>query len=85
MWYADTEKSALHYAHSADGVTWTAGSHNPVLRPSPDPSAPDVSLGDSVSAYRDGNEFRILYGGFNFTTPPVRRCICMATIAGADC
>ncbi len=80
MWYADTENSALHYAHSADGVTWTFGSHNPVLGANPDPSAPDVKLGDSVSAYRDGNEFRILYGGFNFTQP-VRRCVCMATIA----
>ncbi len=80
MWYAGGDGNSLHYAESADGVTWTFGSHNPVLRPSPDPSAPDVSLGDSVSAYRDGDEFRILYGGFNFTQA-ARRCVCMATIA----
>jgi len=84
MWYADTVASTLHYADSPDGRTWTLGAYNPVLAAPSDPSAPDLHLGDSVSAYRDGNEFRILYGGFNFT-PPVRRCICMATVRAPDC
>ena len=83
MWYdGGGGGNSLYYAESADGVTWTLGRHNPVLQANPDPSAPDVSLGDSVSAYRDGDKFRILYGGFNFAAPPgVFRTICMATIA----
>jgi len=80
MWYAGGDGNSLHYAQSADGIAWTFGFHNPVLSPSPEPGAPDVSLGDSVSAYRDGDEFRILYGGFHLTSP-VRRSICMGTIA----
>ena len=79
MWYADTEKAELHYAESPDGMRWTFGAHNPVLGPNPDASAPDAGLGDSVSAYRDGDEFRVLYGGFNFD-PPARRTVCMATV-----
>ncbi len=79
MWYADTEKNELCYAESPDGMAWTFGGHNPVLGPNPEPDAPDVQLGDSVSAYRDGDGFRVLYGGFNFNSP-VRRSICMATV-----
>ena len=82
MWYEAVpagNRSTVGYAESPDGMRWTFGAHNPVLRPNPDASAPDVGLGDSVSAYRDGDEFRVLYGGFNFN-PPARRTICMATV-----
>lgn len=58
--------SSLHYKWSTDGISWTDGPNNPVLAQSSDSGAADYGLvGDSVSGYRDGAVYRILYTGFN--------------------
>jgi sucrose-6-phosphate hydrolase SacC (GH32 family) len=60
------QSSALHFASSADGITWTGGPSNPVLSQNPVASAPDSGLvGDSVSGFRDSETIRIYYTGFN--------------------
>ncbi len=69
LWHGVTDgtSSSLHYASSADGIVWTAGPANPVLTQNPDPLAADNGLvGDSVSGYRDGDSYRIMYTGFNW-------------------
>jgi hypothetical protein len=76
--------SALHYMWSSDGLTWNDGSSNPVLTQNTDSSAADDCLvGDSVSGYRDGATFRIMYTGFNsnlFGNQGRFEGICMASI-----
>ena len=58
--------SYLVYASSEDGLTWTDGPSNPVLRQNTDTTAADYGLvGDSVSGYVDGASYRIMYTGFN--------------------
>jgi hypothetical protein len=79
--------SSLHYKWSTDGIQWNDGPNNPVLLPSSDPNAADYGLvGDSVSGYRDGSSYRILYTGFNsnlFGSAGRFEGICMASIAAA--
>jgi hypothetical protein len=54
------------YASSNDGLTWTDGPSNPVLTQNPDTTAADYGLvGDSVSGYVDGSQYRIMYTGYN--------------------
>jgi hypothetical protein len=69
---------------SADGLTWIDGMNNPVLAQNPDPEAADHGLvGDSVSGYRDGDSYRIMYTGFNsnlFGKLGRFEGICLATI-----
>ncbi len=87
LWHGVTDgtSSSLHYASSADGVVWTAGPANPVLTQNPDPLAADNGLvGDSVSGYRDGESYRIMYTGFNwelFGTEGRFEGICLASVA----
>jgi predicted GH43/DUF377 family glycosyl hydrolase len=58
--------SYLVYASSADGLTWTDGPNNPVLTQNPTTTAADRGLvGDSVSGYVDGAEYRVMYTGYN--------------------
>jgi len=63
---------------------WTDGTQNPVLGPSTTPNAPDSGLvGDSVSGYRDGNTYRIMYTGYAdnlFGTEGRFEGICMASV-----
>jgi len=84
LWRATTAGgSSLRYAWSADGVTWTDGPD--VLGTSSDPGAADYGLvGDSVSGYRDGATYRIMYTGFNsnlFGTDGRFEGICLAEVA----
>lgn len=79
-WYGVGFES-LNYASSNDGLNWTDGPNNPVLLPNPIASEPDnAGLGDSVSAYRDSNEFRIMYTGGRFNSFGRNESICLATI-----
>lgn len=58
--------SYLVYATSDDGLAWTDGPNNPVLVQNPTTTAADYSLvGDSVSGYVDGNQYRVMYTGYN--------------------
>lgn len=58
--------SYLVYATSDDGLVWTDGPSNPVLTRNPDTTAADYGLvGDSVSGYVDGAQYRVMYTGFN--------------------
>ena len=58
--------SYLVYASSDDGLTWTDGPSNPVLVQNPDTTTADAGLvGDSVSGYVDGAQYRIMYTGYN--------------------
>lgn len=65
LWHATQQDgSSLHYKWSTDGLTWNDGPE--VLMTNPDPNAADYGLvGDSVSGYRDGDVYRIMYTGFN--------------------
>lgn len=59
--------SGLAYMWSTDGIEWNDGPDNPVLTQNPDVGAADYGLvGDSVSGYRDGDTYRIMYTGFNW-------------------
>ncbi len=74
MWYSVGLNHGIGYAWSKDGLSWTKADANPVF--------PKGS--DSVSAYRDANEYRILYGHFDFTRQPAIRGIGMAVLALQD-
>ena len=79
-WYGNAFQT-LNYASSSDGLTWVDGPGNPVLRVNPSAPAPDSGgIGDSVSAYRDGNEYRIMYTGGRFNEFGRNESICLATI-----
>lgn len=83
LWHAKTP-SGLYYKWSPDGIAWTEGPSNPVLTTSSGPNAADTGLvGDSVSGYRDGNTYRVMYTGFNwnlFGRLGRFEGICLATI-----
>jgi predicted GH43/DUF377 family glycosyl hydrolase len=66
LWHADESGgSHINFKWSRDGISWTDGTQNPVLVPSGVANAPDGSLvGDSVSGYRDGSTYRIMFTGF---------------------
>lgn len=86
LWHADeTCGSRINFKWSRDGVAWTDGTQNPVLLPSGVANAPDGSLvGDSVSGYRDGNTYRIMFTRFAsnlFGTSGRFEGICMASVA----
>jgi hypothetical protein len=86
LWRGDTSGgSGLHYMSSLDGIAWTEGPNNPVLTTSSDPGAADYGLvGDSVSGYRDGDTYRLMYTGFNtnlFGTDGRFEGICAAEVA----
>jgi MYXO-CTERM domain-containing protein len=76
--------TTIRYASSTDGLAWTDGGANPVLAGSGTATAPDVQVGDSISVYRSGAEYRVLYTGTNpvYANAQGRiSAICMATIA----
>ena len=77
--------SYLVYASSDDGLVWTDGPSNPVLRTNTDATAADYGLvGDSVSGYVDGSDYRIMYTGFNSNLGGNQgrfEGICMAKVA----
>jgi predicted GH43/DUF377 family glycosyl hydrolase len=86
LWHASDEgQGRLEYMWSLDGVEWEEGEDNPVLVPSGDTDGPDESyIGDSVSGYRDGDEYRITYSGYAenlFGSEGRFEGICMATVA----
>ena len=55
----------IHYKWSLDGITWTNGIQSPVLDAANTVNGPDTALvGDSISGYRDGANYRIFYTGF---------------------
>lgn len=66
LWHGvATGSGRIHYKWSTDGITWTDGTQNPVLLPGSTPNGPDTGLvGDSVSGYRDGGSYRIMYTGY---------------------
>jgi sucrose-6-phosphate hydrolase SacC (GH32 family) len=74
--------SSLHFMTSADGLAWTES--GAVLAQNTDANAADYGLvGDSVSGYRTGTTYRIMYTGFNsnlFGTQGRFEGICMASI-----
>ncbi len=80
----DDVRSGLGYMWSADGLSWKDGMSNPVLVQNADREAADHGLvGDSVSGYRDGDTYRIMYTGFNsnlFGKLGRFEGICLATI-----
>ncbi len=85
LWHGDDAGgSHLNFKWSRDGIAWTDGTQNPVLRPSTIPNAPDSGLvGDSVSGYRDGNTYRIMYTGYAdnlFGTDGRFEGICLASV-----
>lgn len=86
MWYpADSSlpldgDDGIGYACSRDGEVWQRGGENPVLKPNPDPDAPDAKLGDTVDAYLDDGLYRVVYGAFNFSWSPVLRGMAEATL-----
>ena len=86
LWHGVTDggSSWLEYMWSTDGIAWTPGPDNPVLTQNPDGDAADYGLvGDSVSGYRDGDAYRIMYTGFNwnlFGTQGRFEGICLASI-----
>ncbi len=75
----------MHYKWSQDGLTWTDGPNNPVLQTSNTANGPDtVFLGDSVSGFRDGDVYRIMYTGYAsnlFGTEGRFEGICSASVA----
>lgn len=79
LWYVGDNgsggvDSAIGYAYSADGISWTRGPQNPVLvKQSPE------YIGDTVNAYLDGNTYRVQYGRFDFSGSPAERQIAEAT------
>jgi hypothetical protein len=76
MWYG-ISYNGLGYASSTDGLSWLPGNNNPVLTLNPEPAAPDSGgVGDSVSAYRDGNEFRVMYTGGRYNSFGRNESIC---------
>jgi len=69
MWYvaAATESGSgpgIGAASSADGVTWTKSTQNPVLLPGSS-GAPDHDGVGSAWVVRDGSTFRMWYAGWN--------------------
>jgi predicted GH43/DUF377 family glycosyl hydrolase len=85
LWHAsDSGMGQLNYAWSRDGISWNDGDKNPVLEPSGDADQPDgVYLGDSVSGFRDGDSYRILYTGYAddlFGSEGRFEGICMASV-----
>jgi predicted GH43/DUF377 family glycosyl hydrolase len=86
LWHGvDTSSGRIHYKWSRDGIAWTDGAQNPVLQPSGVANAPDGSfVGDSVSGYRDGNTYRIMFTGYAnnlFGSEGRFEGICMASVA----
>jgi predicted GH43/DUF377 family glycosyl hydrolase len=86
LWHADEAGgSHMNFMWSRDGIAWTDGTQNPVLvRNSTANSADSGLVGDSVSGYRDGNSYRILYTGYAdnlFGTSGRFEGICMASVA----
>jgi predicted GH43/DUF377 family glycosyl hydrolase len=79
------QTSSLRYMSSADGIDWVEGPSGTVLAQSTDPGAADNGLvGDSVSGYRTGAEYRIMYTGYNdnlFGSQGRFEGICMAAIS----
>jgi hypothetical protein len=66
VWHAAAiGNGEIHYKWSTDGIAWVDGVQQPVLSTSTVANGPDTeALGDSVSGYRDGSTYRILYGGY---------------------
>jgi predicted GH43/DUF377 family glycosyl hydrolase len=85
LWHGvATGSGRIHYKWSTDGITWTDGTQNPVLLPGSTPNGPDTGLvGDSVSGYRDGGSYRIMYTGYannHFGTEGRFEGICTASV-----
>jgi predicted GH43/DUF377 family glycosyl hydrolase len=89
LWHAIQTggSSAIVWKWSPDGLTWNDGPSGSVLVPSTDMGAADYGLvGDSVSGFRDGGTYRIMYTGFNwnlFGSQGRFEGICMASIAAS--
>jgi predicted GH43/DUF377 family glycosyl hydrolase len=87
LWHAAPKsgRPGLVYKWSRDGINWNDGPLTRVLEPNPDPQAPDhSSVGDSVSGYRGGDTYRIMYTGYSanlFGKLGRFEGICLATIA----
>lgn len=80
VWYGVGFKH-INYACSKDGIDWTDGPNNPVLQPDPKPEGFDSGgVGDSVSAFEDGQEFRIMYTGGRFNRFGRNESIMLAAI-----
>lgn len=77
-WYAADDGSGpsgptatgLGYAVSSDGITWTRGSSNPVLRGT---VSPEEWISDPVFINREGYTMRIYYYYDDFSTSPAGR------------
>jgi predicted GH43/DUF377 family glycosyl hydrolase len=86
LWHgSDTTSSGrINFKWSLDGVTWTDGAANPVLLPGSATDGPDTRfVGDSVSGYRDGSSYRIMYTGYAenlFGSEGRFEGICMASV-----
>jgi hypothetical protein len=65
MWYQglDGTTSAVGYATSPDGITWTKYAGNPVLQPDPNSSAFDGHWITSPRVHFDGQRFHMFYTG----------------------
>ena len=84
-WYGIAFQS-LNYASSDDGLNWTDGPSNPVLTWNSNPAAPDSEgVGDSVSVYKDGREYRIMYTGGRYNSFGRNESISLATIVTTGC
>jgi predicted GH43/DUF377 family glycosyl hydrolase len=86
LWHgSDTTSSGrINFKWSPDGIAWTDGAANPVLLPGSATNGPDTRfVGDSISGYRDGNSYRIMYSGYAenlFGTEGRFEGICLASV-----
>jgi predicted GH43/DUF377 family glycosyl hydrolase len=86
LWHASdmTSSGRINFKWSLDGIAWTDGAQNPVLLAGSVSNGPDTRfVGDSVSGYRDGNSYRIMYTGYAenlFGSEGRFEGICMASV-----
>jgi hypothetical protein len=76
-WYCanDGVDFGIGYASSADGISWTKSTSNPIYGE----SAGDLPT-DSIDVYKDSDTVRVLYGQYDLAAGPPLRGIGEATV-----
>lgn len=74
LWYSAGTADGIGYASSTDSINWVKFPDNPVF----------TGASDSISTYRDGSQYRVLYGYFDFQSNPIIRGVGMATVDAAS-
>ena len=86
-WYAagSPADDKMGYATSQDGISWTKFVGNPVLTKSGIAgTADELGVGDGVTVYRDGDVYRVMYGGFGGSPAHISVCLATATADVSD-